>query len=282
MARTDSLSDCARQVRRFDHDRFLTALFAPADRREALFALYAFNLEVAKTREVVTEPLLGQIRLQWWRDSLSAAYRGAPPQHEVLVPLAEAIAAFGLTSASFDQLIDARQADLEETAPPDLAALEAYAEGTAGPIQSLALEILGVRDGPALEAARRVAVASAVTGLLRAVPFHARQRRVYLPTAVVEAVAVELGELFELRPHLGLARAVERLAGRAGDILRGARALRREVPRAAIPALLPAVLTAQHLRAMRRAGHNVFDGRVQRRPPLAVWSLAWHAARGRY
>lgn len=282
MARTDSLSDCARQVRRFDHDRFLTALFAPADRREALFALYAFNLEVAKTREVVTEPLLGQIRLQWWRDSLSAAYRGAAPQHEVLVPLAGAIAAFGLTRAYFDRLIDARQADLEDTAPPDLAALEAYAEGTAGPVQWLALEILGVRDGQAVEAARRVAVVSAVTGLLRAVPFHARQRRVYLPTAVVEAVAVELGDLFELRPHLGLARAVERLAGRASEILRDARALRGEVPRAAIPALLPAVLAAHHLRAMRRTSHNVFDARVQRRPPLAVWSLAWHAARGRY
>ena len=282
MSRFETLSDCARQVRRFDHDRFLTVLFAPADRREALFALYAFNLEVAKTREVVTEPLLGQIRLQWWRDSLSATYRGDVPQHEVLVPLAQAIEAFGLTRDYFERLIDARETDLEETAPPDLAALEAYAEGTAGTLQSLALEVLGVRDAPALEAARQVAIAAALTGLLRAVPFHARQRRVYLPTAVVEAVAVELGDLFELRPHLGLAHAVEHLADRAGEILRDARALRRQVARPAIPALLPAVLASQYLRALRRAGHDVFDGRVQRRPALAAWSLAWHAARGRY
>ena len=282
MTRTDALSDCARQVRRIDHDRFLTALFAPPDRREALFALYAFNHEVAKTREVVTEPMLGQIRLQWWRDSLAAVYRGDVPKHDVLTPLAEAIAAFDLTRDHFDQLIDARQADLEETAPPDLAALETYAEGTAAPLHLLALEILGVRDGPALEVARHVAVATALTGLLRAVPFHARQRRVYLPTAEVEAVAVELGELFELRPHLGLARAVERLARRAEDLLGEARARRPEVPRTAIPALLSAVLARRYLRAIRRADHDVFDIRVQRQAPLAAWSLAWHAARRRY
>jgi phytoene synthase len=282
MARHDTLSYCGQQVRRFDHDRYLTALFAPADRREALFALYAFNLEVAKTREVVTEPLLGQIRLQWWRDSVDAAYRGEAPKHEVLIPLAEAVAAFGLTKAHFERLIEAREADLEETAPPDLAALEAYAEGTAAPLQLLALEALGVRDADTAEAARRVAVATALTGLLRAVPFHARQRRVYLPTAVVEDVAVELGDLFELRPHVGLAKAVERLAGRARAVLGDARALQASVPRPALPALLPAVLASHYLEAMRRAAHDVFDGRVQRRPPWAAWSLAWHAARGRY
>jgi phytoene synthase len=282
MPRDDALSYCGRQVRRFDHDRYLTALFAPADRREALFALYAFNLEVAKTREVVTEPLLGQIRLQWWRDALDTAYRGEPLKHEVLVPLAAAIDAHGLTRAHFDRLLEAREADLEDAAPPDLPALEAYAEGTAGPLHRLALEIVGVRDAAAAEAARGVAVASALTGLLRAVPFHARQRRVYLPTSVVQEVAVELGDLFELRPHLGLAEAVQRLAGRAREVLAEARSLRKRVPRAALPALLPAVLAGQYLDAMRRAGHDVFDGRVQRRPALAAWSLAWHAARGRY
>ena len=65
-----ALSYCGQEVRKYDKDRFLTALFAPADRREALFALYAFNLEIAKTREVVTEPVLGQIRLQWWYDAI--------------------------------------------------------------------------------------------------------------------------------------------------------------------------------------------------------------------
>src|SRR3546814_16622414 len=77
------LSYCASQLRRYDPDRFLTALFAPPERRESLFAIYAFNLEIAKTREVISEPMLGQIRLQWWRDSITQIYLGQPPHHAV-------------------------------------------------------------------------------------------------------------------------------------------------------------------------------------------------------
>jgi len=97
MANSDAaLSYCGQEVRKYDNDRFLTCLFAPADRREALFALYAFNLEIAKTREVVTEPILGQIRLQWWHDSIGEVYEGGGRRHEVLQPLADAIRRFDL------------------------------------------------------------------------------------------------------------------------------------------------------------------------------------------
>src|SRR5690349_9907669 len=91
-----ALSYCGQEVRKFDNDRFLTGLFAPADRREALFALYAFNHEIAKTREVVSEPVLGQMRLQWWFDSIEGIYAGTVPAHAVLQPLAEAITGHNL------------------------------------------------------------------------------------------------------------------------------------------------------------------------------------------
>src|SRR5512135_1463257 len=86
MAAIDTLSPCGQRVRHYDHDRYLTCLFAPDDRREALFAIFAFNHEVAKTREVVREPILGQIRLQWWRDSIAALYAGEVRRHEVIEP----------------------------------------------------------------------------------------------------------------------------------------------------------------------------------------------------
>src|SRR4051794_36796449 len=91
------LSAPAAIVRRHDRDRFQTALLAPADRREGLFALYAFNYEVARVRETVTQPMLGQIRLQWWREVVEAAYVGASARrHEVVQPLVATIAEFGL------------------------------------------------------------------------------------------------------------------------------------------------------------------------------------------
>ena len=105
------LSYCGKQAYEHDRDRFLTTLFAPADRREALFALIAFNIEIAKTREVVSEALLGQIRLQWWRDAIGEIYSGAPRRHEVIGPLAEAVDRWHLDRRSFDTLIDARAAD---------------------------------------------------------------------------------------------------------------------------------------------------------------------------
>src|SRR5436190_14638459 len=101
-----SLSAPAAIVRRHDRDRYQTALFAPADRREALFALYAFNYEIARVRESVTQPMLGQIRLQWWREAVAAAYDGTPARrHEVVEPLSAAIRQFGLSRVYFDRLI---------------------------------------------------------------------------------------------------------------------------------------------------------------------------------
>src|SRR3984957_6677907 len=82
------LSPVAALVRHHDRDRFQTALFAPARDREALFALYAFNYEIARVRESVREPMLGQIRLQWWREAIATAYEGGAPRHH---QVAEAI-----------------------------------------------------------------------------------------------------------------------------------------------------------------------------------------------
>src|SRR5882724_5539668 len=114
-ARTDRLSPVAALVRRHDRDRFQTVLFAPAARREALFALYAFNYEIARVRERVSEPILGRIRLEWWR-------------HVVAEPLTAAIREHLLTREHFERLIDARERDLDGKAPTSLAALEDYAE----------------------------------------------------------------------------------------------------------------------------------------------------------
>src|SRR5262249_7298828 len=77
----DAFAHCEGRLRAADKDRFLTTLFAPAEHRDALFALYAFNVEIARVREVVREPVAGEIRLQWWHDVLGGGGRG-----EVAVP----------------------------------------------------------------------------------------------------------------------------------------------------------------------------------------------------
>ncbi len=273
------LSTCADQVRRQDRDRYLTALFAPAERREDLFALYAFNLEVAKTAEVVSEAMVGRIRLQWWREAIEEIYGDRPRAHAVIGPLARAVDRHGLSRAPFDRLIDAREADLAGEPPADLAALETYAEGTAASIFLLALGVLGspADQGPAATAAHHLGVTWALTGLARAVPFHARQKRSYLPVDLTSEAGLDTADLFELRASPALARVIEELAARAADHLQAVRRLRRDLPRAAAPLLLFAPLAEDHLGRLRRAGFNPFDPKVQAERPGTVWRLAWAA-----
>ncbi|MBP2316017.1 phytoene/squalene synthase family protein [Azospirillum soli] len=280
---TPDLSYSGQEVRKYDNDRFLTSLFAPAERREALFALYAFNLEIAKTREVVTEPVLGQMRLQFWRDGVEAVYEGGPvPKHAVMEPLAAAAKEHGLSRAHFDRLIDAREADLDDSPPANLECLVNYAEVTGAPLIHLALEVLGVRDEAAQRAGRHVGIAYALTGILRAVPFHARHHRQLLPDDRMRAHGAKPGDLFELRSTPELRPVIRDVGEAAREHLSQARALRREVPKAALPALLPAVLADTYLDVIAKEGHDVFAPRVMMPNPFRQAKLGWAAVRGRY
>lgn len=280
---TSVAAGLAATLRLHDRDRFLTTLFAPSDRRDALVALYSFNFEIAKTREVVREPLLGRIRLQWWREAVDEIYRGEPVRkHEVVEPLADAIRRFDLTRYHFDRLIEARDADLEEAPPQSLAVLERYAENTSARLVFLALEILGARDAASIEAGRHVGIGWALTGAIRALPVHARARRNTLPADLAAGAGLDERDFFELRSSAALTQIVERIAGSARGHLAAARALRSKVPRGAVPALLSAVLAWPHLRRLAKAGYDPFMADRARPDTLASWRLALAALTGRY
>jgi NADH dehydrogenase [ubiquinone] 1 alpha subcomplex assembly factor 6 len=267
------LSYCAQQVRQFDHDRFLTTIFAPAPVREHLFAFYAFNIEVAKVREVVTEPLIGQMRLQWWRDTLDRLYAGATVAHEVARPLQTAIKAGGIARSAFDPLLDAREFDLEKSPPADLAALLAYAEGTGAPVLAIALQIAGGRTDTA-EIARSAGRGWALTGLLRAVPFHARQHRLYLPADRLAEAGVRVSRLFDLKPEPGFCDVIRIVGEQARADFAAARKLVGRLPRAGRPPALLIELGFMYLRDLERAGWDPVA--LERKPPrrLAAARLA--------
>lgn len=282
MPASRDLSYCGAELRKLDRDRFMTCLFAPPERRESLFALYAFNQEVAKTPERVSEPMIGQMRIQWWREAIEGVYTGTPREHEVVLGLAAAVEAHDLSRKYFDRLLDTREKDLDQEPPESLPALEDYADGTSATLTWLALEILGVKEGPAMDAGRRAGVCYAMTGLLRAIPFHAREKRVYIPRDLLQASSAKLSDIFALRPVEGLRPVVEQLAAQAREHLMRARALRLDVPKAAVPALLPLTLADRYLKQLAKVGYDPFDPRVQR--PLAnpALHLGLNAARGRF
>ena len=260
---TPSLSPVGALARAADYDRYLSALFAPAGRREALFALIAFNHEIARIPEAVSEPMLGRIRLQWWRETLDAIYAGEPVRrHEVALPLADAIRACALERAPFDELLDAREADLEPEGPADLAALERYAAATGGALTELMAAASGADSGSAQEAARRVGTAWALIGTLRAAPHAAAQGRVMLPADVLLSAGIAAEDVQAGRGFERFAAVAEPVVGRAAALLATARQARRAVPRQARGVLLIARLADLYLARLREAAWDPRDPRV--------------------
>jgi NADH dehydrogenase [ubiquinone] 1 alpha subcomplex assembly factor 6 len=258
-------------------------LFAPAGHREALFALYAFNYEIARVRETVSEPVLGQIRLQWWRESIAAAFEGNPVRHHIVVEaLTAVIRTCALTRCHFDRLVDARERDLDEAPLASLAALEDYAEATSARLVYLALESLGVRDPAAEKAGLHTGVAYALAGLLRVMPLQARAGRLIIPADIAAQTELDAADYRALRGTPALRAATAAIAAAASRHLASARAYRRWIARRALPALLPAIVAERSLARLKRAGYDPFDPALAVPDAMQSWRLAIASLRARF
>ena len=284
MAHSPTLSYCAEEVRLSDRDRFLMTLFAPSEHREALFALYAFNIEISKTREVVSEAMLGAIRLQWWRDSVDTLYSDVPlRKHAVIEALDPFVMAHQLSRNHFDRLIDGRLIDLEEVPHQTLASLIDYADATSGALVRLSMEVLGgTKPDAAIEVAHKVGVAWALGGIMRALPSLLQRGRVVLPEELLARHRVDRRSMLNLKPSEELNSAIGELVEIAREHIQDARELRREIPKSLVPAVLPAVLADSYLNRLERAEYNVFDESIRKPVGLAMARLAYRAVIGRY
>jgi phytoene synthase len=236
----------AQSVRAADPDRYFSALFAPAPVRPHLFALYAFNHEVARIAETVREPMLGAIRLEWWRETVEQAARGQPRNHDVARGLAALFAAHRLEPALLEGIIAARAFDGSAEQFADFAALENYLDASGGALMRAAALILG--GDPAI--VRPAALAYGLAGLLRSLPFHNGRHKLYLPLDLLAALQVTPEEFFLLKEDPRIASAVRQTALRARDHFLVARQGPR--PRAALPAILPAALVPCYLRRLSK------------------------------
>jgi phytoene synthase len=270
---------CEAQVREGDPDRYFATLFAPADKRPFLFALYAFSREVARVRETVSEALPGEIRLQWWRDTLQGEARGDVRANPVAAALDDAIVRFRLPRQALVDLVDARTFDLYDDPMPSLSDLEGYAGETSSSLIRLASLVLADGADPgAADAAGHAGVAYAMTGLLRAFPWHARQGRLYLPADVLGRFGVSREDVVSGRGGPGLLGALAELRGIARRHLDQARALRSTITPASAPAFLPVGLVESYLKEMERRGYDPFRTAIDIPQWRRLW-LLWRAAR---
>ncbi|WP_116131766.1 squalene/phytoene synthase family protein [Tropicimonas sp. IMCC34043] len=245
------IAACAEIVARGDPDRFLATMAAPIPARAVLFPVFAFNIEVTRAPWVSQEPLICEMRLQFWRDVLTEISEGVPPRaHEVAAPLATVLRGRPDAIAALDALIEARRHDILPERFPDTAELSAYLEATAAGLMWAAARVLGV--GPEGEAAiRAVGWAGGLAAYLRAVPALTARGYPALPDQAPEAVAA--------LARTGLARLAE--ARRAGP------------PAAAVPALrtawrAKATLTRAAARPADVAAGSLDESEFQRRAGL--------------
>lgn len=274
---------CSELVRAADKDRWLTALFAPDATRGHLMALYAFNVEVARVREMVREPQLGEIRLQWWEDCIGSIFAGQIPEHPVAEPLAAAIVHGKLDRVSLTNLIEARRADLYDDPMPDLATLEGYLGETSSVLMQMAASILAGQDARnAAEISGFGGVAYGLAGLMRALPIHRRRGQLLLPRDVLARHGVTAAEVRAGRQTPGLASALSELRAHAAKRLDEARLAKGKLPRAALPAYLPLALVDDHLQSLARLGARAVDEVAEVSQLSRQWRL-WRAARsGRF
>ena len=263
---------CAELVRVADRDRFLASLFAPADERNALAALYAFNIEVARVREVARESLPGEIRLQWWRDVLYGERREEASANPVAAALMTTIERHRLAVAKLIALIEARRFDLYDEPMAAIADLEAYAAQTSSAVIALAAQILGVDAAAAAEPA---GLAYGMTGLLRAFPVHAARHQLYVPIELLERHGVRPHDVFAGQSPGDLNAAFADLRSLARRHLAAAHQRVMALPRAALPAFLPVALVRPSLDRAER-GDAFAPAEIS--PWRRQW-LLWRAAR---
>jgi len=187
---------CADLVRQHDFTRYAATLFVPADQRRALLALYAFNVEIFRVRDQVSQPLPGEVRLQWWSDVLAGKGQGGAEGNPVAAELMLAIRHFRLPIGPLSRLIDEHQFDLYNDPMPTMAALEGYVTDTSSALFALAAQIATPPSAAIEHLARHAGLAQgfahrvAAFSLLEAVP--PETRPIFLPLAVVRRDLVRM------------------------------------------------------------------------------------------
>jgi phytoene synthase len=275
----DSDAPALEAARSLDRPRYLAALFAPADARSALFALAAFEAELSRVRDVVREPMLGEIRLQWWHDAVTPGAEAAASGHPVVDAVRAAADRWRLPVAALGRAIEAHRLDLYDDPFPTLAEVEGYAGETAGALTQLsAIVLAGGREAGSGTLAGHAGVAEALARMVGDVPHLAARGRCILPRDVLARHGADVADVFA-------GRATPAVRGVLGDLADAARD-HLEAVRSGIGALSPAIWPAfLHLAPLRRRldrltrpGRDPF-GAPQPSTPLADQWAIWRAAR---
>jgi 15-cis-phytoene synthase len=268
---------CAELVRSHDFGRYASTLFVSAEQRRALLAIYAFNVEISRVREQVSQPLPGEIRLQWWTDMLAGGGHGGVQGNPVAAELLLAIRHWDLPVERLLRLIEEHQFDLYSDPMPTIAALEGYFDETLSTLFSLAAATTGIQSGEIEHLARHAGLAQGIAQVLTALPSDASRRQLFVPVQILATHGSGMEEVFAGKQTANMRAALDQLIDQAQGHLRTALVLLADASPAARPVFLPLALVRRDLKRMSRADSDPFmpwtASRLQ-----TLWVL-WRASR---
>ena len=265
---------CQRKAAASGSSFYYSFLFLSPERRRAITALYAFCREVDDVVDETSDAQLAATKLAWWRQEVGLLFAGKP-QHPVSKALQPAIAAYGISAARLNEIIDGMQMDLTQTRYLDFAALERYCYHVAGVVGMLAAGIFGYGDARTLDYARSLGTAFQLTNIIRDVGEDARKNRIYLPIADLQQFGVGAADLLQARHSDAFVALMRFQAARARRFHDEARAaLPRADRRAQRPGLIMAAIYSALLDEIERDGFQVLRGRTSLTPLRKFW-IAW-------
>ena len=270
---------CAQLVRSHDFARYASTLFVPAAPRRALLAVYAFNVEISRVREQVSQPLPGEMRLQWWTDMLAGAGHGDVEGNPVAAELKVAIRDWQLPVERLSRLIDEHQFDLYNDPMPTMAALESYLSDTSSTLLALGAGIAGDQSEETEHLARHAGLAQGIAQVMAALPMDAARRQLFVPLQLLQQHGSGIEEVFAGKQTPRLRAALDQLLGEMRGHLKTSFGLLANVPPEVRPVFLPLALVRRDLERMSRADNDPFMPHATSRF-RTLWTL-WRAARSR-
>jgi phytoene synthase len=276
-ATRQSAEFCAELVRAHDFTRYASTLFVPAAQRRALLAIYAFNVEISRVREQVSQPLPGEMRLQWWTDMLAGAGHGGVEGNPVAAELLLAIRSWRLPVERLSRLIDEHQFDLYNDPMPTMAALESYINDTSAALFSFGARIAGWQSDEIEHLARHAGLAQGLAQVMAALPLDATRRQLFVPLQLLESHGSGMEKVFAGKETPNLRAALDQLIGEARGHLKTAFGLLANAPPAVRPVFLSLALVSRDLERMSRADSDPFVPLVTSRL-RTLWTL-WRASR---
>lgn len=276
-----SFSQEGRDTKRHDPARFLTTLFAPDDVRPALWTVYAFNAELGRIRDTVTEPVLGHIRFQWWRDTLGELTSSSCINSPAVQGLATLIRTYGLPVSLFQDLVEARSMELDATPFATWNDLHACLDRHGGVLAEIGCRISGTDELSLVEAARKAGMAIAAARTLRNALRFFSSGHCPVPVQIISNLKLDESELGTQEGLEKLSSWVLELCRQGRSWISSARAKARNPERRVLSVFLEAIIAERTFSVLEANGGNLMAPRLYL-PDRRALGMTWRALRGRW